>query len=193
MVNKPISLLVLKNGFEYLYLPELKALTLLHFIQNIINAVINWFYKPFERYIPVETFRYAATGGMNTVLDILLYFIVYRYVLDRQIIELGFTAISPHIAAFLIVFPITFSTGFLLAKYITFTSSEVIGRVQLFRYGCTVGGSILLNYVLLKLFVEYFGWYATFSKIITTFIVIIYSYIAQRYFTFKTAKVFLKD
>ncbi|MFB6341723.1 GtrA family protein [Saccharicrinis sp. FJH2] len=167
-------------------------MTVLQHIRNIINGVINWFYKPFQRVIPGETFRYAATGGMNMVLDILLYFIFYRYVFDREIIDLGFYAISPHIAAFLVVFPITFTTGFLLAKYITFTASEVVGRVQLFRYGFTVGGSILLNYVLLKLFVEYFHWYATFSKIVTTFVVVGYSYLAQRYFTFRTAKVFVR-
>ena len=105
-----------------------------------------------------------------------------------QIVDLGFVAISPHIAAFLIVFPITFTTGFFLAKYVTFTSSELKGRIQLFRYLITVGGSIILNYVFLKLFVEYFGLYATLSKVLTTLLVIIYSYMAQRYFTFKTGK-----
>lgn len=167
-------------------------MTLLNRIRNNIDRVINWFYKPFNKLIPAETFRYGATGGMNTVLDIFLYFVVYRYVLEREIVDLGFYAISPHIAAFLIVFPITFTTGFLLAKYITFTTSEVHGKIQLIRYGFSVGGSILLNYVLLKLFVEYFFWYATFSKIVTTAIVVGYSYLAQRYFTFKTAGINVK-
>ncbi|MEN8118399.1 MAG: GtrA family protein [Bacteroidota bacterium] len=157
-------------------------------IRDIIIGIIDWFYFPFLRFIPIEIFRYAATGGANMLLDIVLYFVFYRYILDMQIVELGFIAISPHIAAFLIVFPITFTTGFLLAKYVTFTASVLQGRIQLFRYVLTVAGSILLNYVFLKLFVEYFGWYATFSKIVTTFLVIVYSYMAQRYFTFKTGK-----
>lgn len=157
-------------------------------ISKVIIAIVDWFYFPFLHFIPREIFRYAATGGANTLLDIILYFVFYRYVLDMQVVELGFIAISPHIAAFMLVFPITFSTGFLLAKYVTFTSSELKGRIQLFRYLLTVGGSILLNYVFLKFFVEYCGWYATFSKIITTLLVIVYSYMAQRYFTFKTGK-----
>lgn len=123
------------------------------------------------------------------MIDLLLYFIIYRYVLDMNIVDLGFVAISAHIAAFLIVFPVTFTSGFILAKYVTFSASELRGRIQLFRYGVTVFGSIMLNYVFLKLFVEYFGWYATFSKAITTVIVVIYSYISQRYFSFKTAQV----
>ena len=157
-------------------------------IGEVIIQIVDWFYFPFLHFIPREIFRYGATGGANTLLDILLYFVFYNYILDKQILELGITAISPHIAAFMLVFPITFSTGFLLAKYVTFTSSELKGRIQLFRYLLTVAGAILLNYVFLKLFVEYFGWYATFSKIVTTGLVIIYSYLSQRYFTFKTGE-----
>jgi len=157
-------------------------------IGTFIISVVDWFYFPFLQFIPREVFRYAATGGANTLLDITLYFIVYQFILQGQIVELGFVAISGHIAAFLFVFPITFTTGFFLAKYVTFTASELKGRIQLFRYLLSVGGSILLNYVFLKLFVEYFGWYAPLSKVITTLLVIIYSYMAQRYFTFQTGK-----
>ncbi|NOR76092.1 MAG: GtrA family protein, partial [Draconibacterium sp.] len=142
----------------------------------------------FLQIIPIKIFRYAATGGANLVLDLFLYFIFYRYILDMQIVDLGFIAISPHIAAFLLVFPITFSTGFLLAKYVTFTGSELKGKIQLFRYGITVAGAIILNYIFIKLFVEYAGLYATLSKAITTIIVVVYSYLLQHYFSFKTVK-----
>lgn len=149
--------------------------------------MVDYFYFPFLRFIPPEIFRYGVTGGVNTAFDIFLYFIFYRYVLDRQILELGFVAISPHIAAFLLVFPITFTTGFILAKYVTFTASELRGRIQLFRYGVTVSAAILLNYIFLKFFVEYMGLYATLSKGLTTIIVVAFSYLSQRYFSFKTA------
>ncbi|MBN2807273.1 MAG: GtrA family protein [Prolixibacteraceae bacterium] len=163
-------------------------LQLSRLIRDLIIAVIDWFYQPFQPYIKQVTFRYAATGGMNTVFDIFLYFIFYTYVFQKQNVDLWFLTISPHIAAFLFVFPITFSTGFLLGKYVTFTQSDLRGRIQLFRYGVSVGGSILLNYVLLKLFVEVFGWYATFSKITTTMVVVVYSYVIQKHFTFRTVQ-----
>jgi putative flippase GtrA len=157
-------------------------------IRDLIIIVIDWFYTPFKKFIPIETFRYAATGGMNTTFDIILYFVFYNFIIQKQVVDLGIFAMSPHIAAFAFVFPITFTTGFLMAKYITFTQSALRGRIQLFRYGISVGGSILLNYLLLKLFVESFGWYATVSKIVTTLIVIAYSYMIQRHFTFRTSK-----
>ncbi len=162
----------------------------LHKCRMIIIRVVDSFYFPFLRRIPLEVFRYGVTGGANTLFDIFLYFIFYNYLLKQQILDLGFVAISPHIAAFLLVFPITFSTGFILAKYVTFTASELGGRIQLFRYGLIVLFSILLNYIFLKFFVEYVGFSAILAKVLTTIIVVVFSYVSQRYFSFKTATVF---
>lgn len=160
------------------------------FVENkllLVSKFIDLFYFPFIRkFIPLETFRYAFTGGANTFLDIFLYFLTYNYVLDKQMIDLNIVVISPHIAALFIVFPITFSTGFALAKFVTFTESELRGKTQLVRYGLTVLGSILINYFLLKLFVDVFHIYPTVSKMIITIIVVIYSYLAQKMFSFKT-------
>ena len=155
-------------------------------IRLIIIQLIDYFYIPFRRVLPVETFRYAATGGFNTALDIFLYFLCYNFILDKKIIDLQIVAISPYIAAFLIVFPVTFFTGFLLAKYITFTNSEIRGRVQLIRYVISVSGSLFLNYFFLKVLVEFGGLWPTLAKLITTGIVVIYSYFVQKFYTFKT-------
>ncbi len=156
-------------------------------IRLLIIQIIDYFHTPFRKIIPRETFRYGATGGFNTLLDIFLYFICYNYILDKKIVDFQIVSVSPHIAAFLIVFPITFFTGFLLAKYITFTESEIRGRIQLIRYVISVSGSIFLNYVFLKVFVEFGGLWPTLAKIITTGIVVVYSYFAQKFFTFKTS------
>jgi len=155
-------------------------------IQLQIIQIIDFFYSPFRKFVPLETFRYAATGGFNTLLDIFLYFICYNFILDKKIIDLQIVSISPYIAAFLVVFPITFFTGFLLAKYITFTNSDIRGRIQLIRYVLSVSGSIFLNYFFLKLLVEFGGLWPTLAKIITTGIVVIYSYFVQKFYTFKT-------
>jgi putative flippase GtrA len=158
-------------------------------IRNFMILVIDSVHKPLFRFVPVETFRYAATGGSNTFLDILLYFLTYNFILRKQMVMIGSMTISPHIAAFLFVFPITFLTGFILAKYVTFTTSMFRGRKQLLRYGITVAGAILINYVLLKLLVEQCYIYPTPSKLITTLVVVVYSYLMQRYFSFKTGDI----
>lgn len=156
-------------------------------IRLIIIQFIDYFHSPFRKLIPLETFRYAATGGFNTILDIFLYFICYNFIVDKQVVDLQIVSISPHIAAFFIVFPVTFFTGFLLAKYITFTNSEIRGRVQLIRYMISVSGSIFLNYVFLKILVEFGALWPTLAKLITTGIVVVYSYFVQKFYTFKTS------
>jgi putative flippase GtrA len=44
---------------------------------------------------------------------------------------------------------------------------------------------LLLNYIFIKLFVEQFHIYATVAKILTTIIVVCFSYVTQKNFTFK--------
>jgi putative flippase GtrA len=57
----------------------------------------------------------------------------------------------------------------------------------LFRYIMLIMVCILLNYIFIKLFVEHFGIYPTIAKILTTCIIVMFSYLTQRNFTFKTA------
>jgi len=101
-------------------------------------------------------------------------------------VELPFIVVSPHIAAFIIAFVFSFPTGFLLMRYVVFRSSYLRGSVQLFRYFLSVCISLFLNYIFLKIFVEQLHFYPTVSKFIITFIVVGFSYLSQKYFSFKT-------
>lgn len=161
---------------------------LLSKIKNLLINIIEWFYKPFSKYIPQELFRYGFTGGVNTLFDVFLYSVFYYLIFDKQIVHIGPLAMTPHIASFVYTFPITFISGFLLAKYIIFTNSKLRGRKQLLRYGISVTGSIVIHYFLLKFFVEYVGFGPTISKIITVAIVTVYSFLVQKYFSFRARK-----
>jgi putative flippase GtrA len=155
------------------------------FLKPFLLRIIDAFYPLFKNIMPLQTFRYAACGGGNTLLNILIYFVSYNFILDKQIIHLPIVAISPHIAAFIIAFFITFPIGYYLNMFVVFEGSYLRKRIQLFRYFLVVLICIFLNYLFLKLFVENFGWYPTPSMIVTTFIVIIFSYFSQRNFSFK--------
>ncbi|HZG25762.1 MAG TPA: GtrA family protein [Chitinophagaceae bacterium] len=152
---------------------------------NWVITLLDFLYLPFRKFMPLQTFRYIACGGGNTFLDIFLFFVSYNFILNKQVVHLGSIAVSPHIMAFIISFAVSFPTGFYLNRNIVFTGSTLKGRVQLFRYLLLVIICIILNYVFIKLFVEQFHIYPTIAKILTTFIVISFSYITQRNFTFK--------
>ena len=150
-----------------------------------IRTLIDFFYPPFRKMVPLQTFRYAVCGGGNTLFDLLLYYVAYHYVLKEQILHIGVIAISPYIAAFLMAFCISFPTGFYLNRNIVFIGSTLRRRVQLIRYFMLTMVCIALNYIFIKLFVEQFGIYPTFAKLITTVIVVSFSYLTQKYFTFR--------
>ena len=158
----------------------------LNTIKNKIIALIDFFYPPFKKMMDIQTFRYAAAGGSNTVFDIVLYSIAHNFILQKEIVHFGSVAISPYIAAFLITFPITFVTGFLLARYVVFPeASETKKRIQMTKYLIIVLFCIILNYVFLKFFVEVIGWWPLPAKIATTFIVVAFSYFSQKRFAFR--------
>lgn len=157
-------------------------------LKRLITSVLDFFYMPFQKMVNRQTFRYIACGGGNTLLDIFLYFVIYNFVLRKQIVHTPLISISPYIAAFMLSFMITFPTGFLLMKNIVFPGSVLKGRIQLFRYFMLVIVCILLNYFFIKLFVEKFYMYPTLAKICATAIVISFSYLTQRNFTFKAER-----
>ncbi len=160
-------------------------LKLHNFISKVILALIDWVYPLFKKMMPLQTFRYAACGGANTLLDITLFFVSYNFILQKQIIHIGWLTISPHIASFIISFCLTFPIGFYLSRYVVFQVTTETKQKQLMKYFIVVLGCVLLNYGFLKLFVDHFGWYPTMAKIVTTFFVVIFSYSSQKNFTFK--------
>ena len=151
----------------------------------LITRLIDTFYFLFKGLMPLKTYRYAACGGGNMALDLVLYFICYNFIVAKQNIDLGFVVLSPHIASLFFVFPITFLTGFYLSKYITFTESNIETKTQFSRYFMVSMGAIVIGYGLMKLFVDHLGFYPTPSKLLTIIIAVCYSYLLQNHFTFK--------
>jgi putative flippase GtrA len=171
---------------------EFALVTLLRMRQHIYTARdfiisgIDFFYPSFRRVMDLETFRYAACGGANSLFDIFLYFVTYNYILKKSIVHIDDIAISPHIAAMIITFPVTLCTGFILMRYVVFPHAKgTRKRVQASKYLGVVLCCLLLNYIFLKLFVEKMGWWPLPSKIVTTAIVVLFSYFSQKHFTFR--------
>jgi putative flippase GtrA len=159
-----------------------------HSLRQFILNFIDFFYTPFKKYIPLQTFRYAAAGGFNTVFDICLFSLSYHFVFNKHNLHLGSFTLSPHIAALFFAFCFSLPTGFYLNRYIVFQESGLKRHHQLMRYLIVVLICVVFNYLFMKLFVDYFGWYATPSKIFTTLLVIVFSYTSQTYYFFRTKK-----
>lgn len=152
--------------------------------ERLITIVDALYIKPLHGLISRNLFGYGLCGAVNMTLDIVWYFLIYHYVVCENYVDMGLVIMSPHILSLFIVFPITFFTGFWLNRHVAFRATKVSSGKQLWRYALSVVGSILINYVCMKLFVEVFAIWPTPSKMLTTLVSVCYSYLMARYITF---------
>ena len=159
----------------------------IHSARDIIIPIIDFFYPPFRKLMNLQTFRYAACGGGNTVLGLLIYSFTYKYILHEETLHFGFYAFKAHVAALFVSSAIGFFIGFFLMKYVVFNDSFLKGRVQLFRYLMLWLFCLLLNYILLKVLVERLHIYPILAQIFTILVVVTFSYLSQKHYTFKSS------
>jgi putative flippase GtrA len=160
----------------------------IHSARDILLPFIDFFYPPFRRLMNLQTFRYAASGGANTLLGFLAYFISYEYIFKGKEFHFDFYAFKAHSAALFVSFCVTFPIGFFMSKYVVFSDSPMKGRIQLFRYFMICLFNLALNFILLKILVEQAHIYPVIAQFVTTTIVILFSYLAQRHFSFRAGE-----
>ncbi len=161
----------------------------LHSARDFILPVIDFFYPPFRRIMSQQTFRYVASGGGNVSFGFFIYFISFKYLFHERDFHFVFYAFKSHVAALFISFFVTFPIGFFMSKYVVFSDSDLKGRVQLFRYFMICLFNLVLNYLFLKIFVEVLHIYPVLAQVFTVAIVVVFSYLAQRNFSFKVSAV----
>jgi putative flippase GtrA len=157
-------------------------------IKKSIFSVLDVFYPLFKRFMPLQTYHYAACGGVNTLLSLSVYFVSYNYILRKQILDLGFIVFKPHIAALFISFLVSLPVGFYLSMFVIFQGSYLRRRIQFFRYFIVIIACMVIDYIGLKILVEYLGWYPTLAKLVNTIFIILFNYFSQRHFSFRVRK-----
>ena len=172
------------GGTEQPVYPD--ALPLQARLARLLTRVIDIFYlPPFRRILPIQTFRYGACGAANMVFGWVLYYLAFHYVIRKTDLDLGFMVFSAHTAALAVVYPVIFLVGFWLNRNIAFKASPLRGRVQLIRYLLSALGSLAVNYLCLQFFVLAMKIYPTPSQMLATIVTTVYSYLMQKYFSFR--------
>jgi putative flippase GtrA len=156
-------------------------------IGNAIRKVIDFFYPPFQKYMTLQFFRYGLVGSVNLLFDWVLYFLIYNFVLQHEMLNLGIVTLSSHIAAMAIKMPVVLLSGFILQKYVTYSSSNLRGSIQLFRYTTVFFINLVINYIGLKILVDGLNVWPTPSNMIVSILTIFISYFSQKHYTFKTS------
>lgn len=158
-------------------------------LKGKIFSVVDFFYPPFRKYIPQQTFRYAACGGSNLLLNNLLFFLFFHYVVSQQNFPIRFGDFSfvlkPQNAALFLAYLVCTPIGFYLNLFVVFPGSHLRRGSQFFRYILVSFINLLLNYFLLKFFVEVLHFYPSAANLLNTIIIVTLTYLLQRYFSFR--------
>ncbi len=152
---------------------------------NSIGTIIDFCYPPFRKYMTLQFFKYGSVGTANLLFDWFLYFLIYNFVLQHKMLNLGIVTLSSHIATMTIKIPIVMISGFVLQKYVTFSYSKLSGKVQLFRYSTVFFINLVINYLGLKILVDGLDFWPTPSNMIISVVTIFISYLSQKHYTFK--------
>jgi putative flippase GtrA len=154
-----------------------------------IRKFIDFFYPPFQRFMTIQFFRYGVTGTLNLFFDWLLYFLIYNYLLQQQVLDLHFVTFSSHIGTLVLKLPIVLFTGFVLQKYVTFAQSVSKSRIQLIRYSIVFSINLIISFLGLKILVDIFNFWPTPSNMLVSVVTIFISYFSQKNYTFKSSPV----
>ncbi|MEN9743222.1 MAG: hypothetical protein RLZZ65_1027 [Bacteroidota bacterium] len=136
-----------------------------------------------------QTYYYAACGGGNLVLSWILFFVFYQYLFAKRLFQFDLAQIHYIVSAYtlssMLCFVLAFLIGFLLNKYVVFTESKLNSGTQLLRYAMSAVLTWVGNYLLLKTFIEGFGFFPSVANMLSSGAMVVVAYLMQRYFTFK--------
>ena len=156
---------------------------------KLIRNFLDIFYPLFARLLDRQTYYYAACGGSNLVSSWFLFYLCFQFLFEKRIFNISLAAntyvVSAYTLSSILCFLIAFTLGFLLNKYVVFTDSKLMGRVQLFRYGVSALFSWLGNYLLLKICIEGLSFYPSIANVISSAAMVVVAYFLQRKYSFR--------
>lgn len=132
--------------------------------------------------------KFFLSAGVATLIDVLIYFVVIKYMLHYQRVVIGVYSASAHNFTLCISYSCGVVINFLLTKYAVFSESTVAGSKQFRRFALIAFLGFFANYGLLRLFVEVIGFYPTPSRIASALSLGVASYYVHKLFTFKIKK-----
>lgn len=149
-----------------------------------MNSVIKG-ESTFSKFLQNKVFRFFFSAGIATLADVIIYFVTFSYILERQAVHLLKTRITAHEFSLMISYSCGVIINFFLTKYAVFTESNLAGRKQFFRFALIAGIGFFANYSLLRLFVEVFDFVPTVSRVFSALSLGVASFYIHRLFTFK--------
>ena len=136
--------------------------------------------------LSLKPVRYFFSAGIATVVDVLVYYLVYNFVLHQNELNVfGNLVFKAPTVALTCSYSCGLITNFSITKYFVFHESELKGRVQLFRFILVAMVVLIANYFFMYFLINILHWYPTLSRAVSAISIGIFSFVAHRFFSFR--------
>ena len=135
-----------------------------------------------------KVFRYFLSAGIATWVDIIVYFLAYNYIYEKQDVNLfNSFIISAPTAALALSYTAGLLTNFIITKMIVFKESDLETHKQLFRYVLVAMVVLVFNYFMMRLLIRQLEWYPTIARAVSAITIGMFSFIVHKSFSFKVS------
>jgi putative flippase GtrA len=143
----------------------------------------------FQKLLSNKIFRYFIAAGLATVVDVVVYFITYNFILSKRDFAITeIIVVSAPSISLVISFSCGLFTNFVISKYYVFTESNIRGRHQLMRYVMVALFILMLNYFFMSLLIRGLGWYPTIARVVSALTIGAASFVIHKVFSFKVQR-----
>ena len=135
-----------------------------------------------------KVFRYFISAGIATWVDIMIYFIAFNYIYEKQDINLlDWLVISAPTASLILSYTAGLLTNFFFTKHLVFKESDLETHKQLFRYVLVALVVLLLNYLMMRFLIRSLEWFPTIARAVSAITIGLLSFVIHKSFSFRVS------
>lgn len=141
-----------------------------------------------KRVLKSKVFRYFISAGIATWVDIMVYFVAFNYIYEKQDINLfSWMVISAPTASLMLSYTAGLLTNFFFTKHLVFKESELETHKQLFRYVLVAIVVLACNYMLMRFLIRQWHWFPTIARACSAVAIGALSFMVHKSFSFKVS------
>lgn len=135
--------------------------------------------------------KYIIAAGVATIVDVGIYFISFNYIFQKQDFRFSFgLLLTAPIASLIVSFSCGLLTNFFISKYFVFKdAAKQKSHIQFLKFASVAFGTLIANYLFMKLLIVGFGLFPTVSRLISAITIGALSFMAHKIFSFKAHKI----
>ena len=141
-----------------------------------------------RKLVKSKVFRYFISAGIATWVDIMIYFIAFNYIYEKQDIHLfSWMVISAPTASLILIYTAGLLTNIYFTKHLVFKESDLETHKQLFRYVLVALVVLVLNYLMMRFLIRGWDWYPTIARAFSAISIGLLSFLIHKSFSFRVS------